>query len=585
MLLARRAAPQQLIQKQKMIRTPEPGKLFVFEGPDGFGKTTLSRAFAEYLKGQGVEYSHFAFPGNEPNTVGKVVYNLHHNPERVGVKTLTPASLQILHIAAHVDAIESKILPILKQGHSVVLDRFWWSTWVYGQLAGVNAKLLRAMIQLERIAWGKTRPAAVFLMQRNTIAGGSLTEYVHQLSTEYTKIANKEAHHYPVKCIKNDGTVHEALAKIISNSRVNSQSSNISGANSRGHYQSKLPLTISEPAQPSLLVFSRLAPAKPTVVFDTYWQFAAERQSIFFKRLAGDPPPWTQDSVLLEYKFTNAYRASDRVSQYLIKHVIYQGDQSPEEIFFRTLLFKFFNKIETWEMLTNEVGTISFADYSFERYDAILNRAIGGGTRIYSAAYIMPSGGPSSVSTRKHQTHLKLLEQMLHDELPARLTDVPSMMKAFELLRSYQSIGDFLAYQFVTDLNYSPLMNFSEMDFVIPGPGARDGIRKCFKDLGGLNESEIIRVVAERQQTEFENLGLKFKSLWGRPLQLIDCQNLFCEVDKYARIKHPEITGITGRTRIKQRYRIGRAPYSVWYPPQWGLNELIASEEKHVSSI
>lgn len=568
-----------------MITTSVYGNLFVFEGPDNSGKTTLSLAFVEFLKDQGIECEHFAFPGHEPNTIGKLVYELHHNPEAVGVKALTATSLQVLHIAAHVDAIESKILPALKQGRSVVLDRFWWSTWVYGKVGGVDSKILRAMIQLERIVWDKTVPTAVFLIQRRTGCGGDLTEYSHKLSIEYTKIAKGEARHYPVKYIKNDGTVREALAEIISNSSNNGQSTNVCEVNGPGYYQTKLPLTIDNSVQAAPLVFSTLAPAKPTIVFDTYWRFAAERQSIFFRRFAGDVPPWTQDPVLLEYKFTNAYRASDRVSQYLIKNVIYQGDQSPEEIFFRTLLFKFFNKIETWEMLSNEVGVISFADYSFERYDAILNRAIGGGKRIYSAAYIMPSGGPSSVSTRKHQTHLKLLEQMMHDELAIRLTDAPSMMKAFELLRSYQSIGDFLAYQFVTDLNYSPLMNFSEMDFVVPGPGARDGIRKCFRDLGGLNESEIIRVVADRQQAEFGRLGLDFKSLWGRPLQLIDCQNLFCEVDKYARIKHPEIAGITGRTRIKQRYRISRELYSVWYPPKWGLNDLIASEDKHVSSI
>jgi len=568
-----------------MIRTPESGKLFVFEGSDSSGKTTLSRAFAEYLKGERVKCDHFAFPGHEHGTIGKLIYELHHDPKAVGVEALTPTSLQILHIAAHVDAIESRILPALKMGRYVVLDRFWWSTWVYGKVGGVSTKILRTMVQVERLVWGKTRPAAVFLVQRKTDAGVGFTEYSRRLSTEYTKIAQDEGRHYPVIHIRNDGTVHETLAEIIRNSNANDRSANISETNSWGHCQSRLPLTINEAPQAAPLVFSRLAPAKPTVVFDTYWRFAAERQAIFFKRLAGGPPPWTQDPILSEYKFTNAYRASDRVSQYLIKHVIYQGDQSPEEIFFRTLLFKFFNKIETWEMLTNEVGTMSFADYSFERYDAILSRAIGGGTRIYSAAYIMPSGGRSSVSRRKHQTHLRLLEQMLHDELPARLADAPSMKSAFELLRSYQTIGDFLAYQFVTDLNYGTLINYSEMDFVVPGPGARDGIRKCFEDLGGLNEREIIKVVADRQQVEFDRLGLEFKSLWGRPLQLIDCQNLFCEVDKYARVKHPEAVGITGRTRIKQRYRISREPFSVWYPPKWGLNKLIASEVKHVSSI
>lgn len=327
-------------------------------------------------------------------------------------------------------------------------------------------------------------------------------------------------------------------------------------------------------------IFSKLSPAKPTVVYDTYWKFAAERQAIFFSRFAGQRAPWTEDKILQTYKFTNAYRASDRVSQYLIKNVIYNGDQSVNEVFFRTLLFKFFNRIETWELLIGKLGVISFSDYSFEQYDNILTRSIDAGIKLYSAAYIMPSGGPSSTYGRKHRMHLKLLETMIQDELPEKLSCASSMGKAFELLRSYPTIGDFLAYQYVTDLNYSTLINFSEMEFTIPGPGARDGIRKCFSDLGGLNEAEIIKLVAERQQMEFERLGLSFQSLWGRPLQLIDCQNLFCEVDKYARVKHPEINGLTGRTRIKQKYTTAQKSISFWYPPKWGLNKAISRGAK-----
>ena len=48
----------------------------------------------------------------------------------------------------------------------------------------------------------------------------------------------------------------------------------------------------------------------------TFWRFAAERQAIFFRRFHGEPCPWTDDTILQEHKFTNAYRASDRVSQY-----------------------------------------------------------------------------------------------------------------------------------------------------------------------------------------------------------------------------------------------------------------------------
>jgi alpha-glutamyl/putrescinyl thymine pyrophosphorylase clade 1 len=334
----------------------------------------------------------------------------------------------------------------------------------------------------------------------------------------------------------------------------------------------------------SLTIISHIAPAKPTIVFDSYWRFAAERQNIFFKRLKADPFPWTNDPILLQHKFTNAYRASDRTSQYLIRNVIYREDlpSTPDEIFFRIMLFKLFNKIETWELIESQIKTIVFAEYSFERYDKILTAAMSRGQAIYSAAYIMPSGGKTLGHTTKHRNHLQLLERMMADELPTKLQDTSSMHKGFDLLLGYPTIGNFLAYQFITDVNYSEITNWTEMEFVVPGPGALDGICKCFQDLGGLNEPEIIKFVAEIQEQEFDRLGLDFQPLWGRNLQLIDCQNLFCETDKYARVKHPEILGKTGRTRIKQKYSVSKSKEHInyWYPPKWGINQAIEQDRQ-----
>lgn len=330
---------------------------------------------------------------------------------------------------------------------------------------------------------------------------------------------------------------------------------------------------------PAPFVFAASTPVKPTVVYDTYWRFAAERQEIFFRRRAGVPCPWTSDPILREYKFTNAYRASDRVSQFLIANVIYEGDQSPEEVFFRTILFKLFNKIETWRLLTNELGPVRYDTYLFEAYDRVLTEAIERGTPIYSAAYIMPSGSRELGTTRKHRTHLRLLERMMDERLPLRIAESSTMSEAFRLLRSYPMIGDFLAYQYVTDLNYSTLTNFSEMEFVVPGPGARSGLRKCFVSTDEWSESDLIKMVTDRQELEFERLGLAFRSLWGRPLQLIDCQNLFCEVDKYARVEHPNVVGASRRTRIKQKFRVSAETIVHWFPPKWGINDKLAGNE------
>ena len=279
--------------------------------------------------------------------------------------------------------------------------------------------------------------------------------------------------------------------------------------------------------------------------------------------------------MLRRHRFTNVYRASDRVSQYLIKHVIYNGDQAAEEVFFRTILFKIFNRIDTWELLHTKVGTVAWSDYNFQAYDKILTQAITSGVPIYSAAYIMPSGGRRSKHRYKHSMHLKLLEKMMREQVPQRMADARSMREAFDLIKSYPTIGDFLAYQYVTDLNYSTLTDFSEAEFTVAGPGARDGISKCFSDLGSLMEGDIITLMVDRQNDMLEQLGLSFLDLWGRPLQLIDAQNVFCEVSKYARVIHPEIVGLAHRTRIKQRFSPKGYPERPWYPPKWRLNDAI----------
>jgi hypothetical protein len=510
--------------------------------------------------------------------------------------------MQVLHIAAHVDAVQTRILPALDSGKTVILDRFWWSTVAYGQNAGVDARLLGRMIDLELAAWGPVRPASAFLIARRSPLKAELdADTWTRLAAAYERIATEQGRLYPVHRIANDDTVAQSLAAMlmhldddVSPTKHLGQccrwpTTRRAGRSEPCHellFPAKAPVGHGPPgrvATPSVTAHENLwAPAEPTAVFDTYWRFAAERQAVFFRKAIGEIPPWTEDPILREYKFTNAYRASDRVSQFLIRHVIYDGLQEQEEVFFRIILFKLFNRIDTWELLNREIGPILWRSYSFAAYERALSRAMARGERVYSAAYMMPSGREAFGSVRKHVNHLRLIESMMQERLPARIAAASSMHEAFELIRSYPTIGDFLAYQFVTDINYSTLTKFTEMDFVTPGPGARDGIRKCFRDLGGLNEAEIISLVAERQDEEFSRRGIVFQSLWGRPLQLIDCQNLFCEVDKYARVAHPDARGISDRTRIKQKYRPQGEPIDYYFPPKWKLDDKLAQWKRDV---
>ncbi len=315
-----------------------------------------------------------------------------------------------------------------------------------------------------------------------------------------------------------------------------------------------------------------------TPVYDVYWYFASERQKVFYNRLLGMAAPWTSDSIIIKYKFTNAYRILDRVSQFLVSDVVSgraQHDIATEDIIFRILLFKLFNKVETWKLLEKELQNISWQRYSFHEYDGILSAALKDGVAIYSAAYIMASGKSTFGHQRKHQNHLRLLEQVMASGIEERIGTCRSMSQLYDVLLSYPLIGKFLAYQFATDINYSDLTSFSEDEFVVAGPGARDGIMKCFSCRGNYSDEDVIRYMMDHQEAEFHRLGLDFRDLFGRSLKLIDCQNLFCEVGKYARVSHPQISDRSGRSRIKQVYRTAGPIPVPCFPEKWGLSPAV----------
>ena len=145
------------------------------------------------------------------------------------------------------------------------------------------------------------------------------------------------------------------------------------------------------------------------------------------------------------------------------------------------------------------------------------------------------------------------------------------MREGFQCLHGYPSIGNFLAYQYLIDINYSESTGFDENEFIVAGPGAKSGIRKCFGDTQSYSDEDMIRLMADVQLQEFERLNLDFIPLGNRLLQLIDCQNLFCEIDKYARVRYPAVAGVGNRRRIKHKFSPSLAPIQYVFPPKWNI--------------
>lgn len=314
-----------------------------------------------------------------------------------------------------------------------------------------------------------------------------------------------------------------------------------------------------------------MQPTRRDAVYDMYWKFAAERLAIFLRRTRCEPPPWTEDTILQRFKFCNTYRAADRVSQYLIREVIYGGygkDLAPEDTFLRIVLFRLFSKERTWEALEAATGRLTRASFDEDRLGDLLDR-LKADHSIYTAAFILAA--PSSFGHRaKHRNHLALVSSMFRTgRLGQALAQARSLEEIYAALVRYPAIGPFLGYQIAVDLNYTEHFDFSENEFTVPGPGATRGLHKVFTDLGDRSPQQVILDMVERQEEEFARLGVEFAGLFGRPLHAIDCQSLFCETDKYARRAFPELK--SERVRIKQEFRASQEPLALFFPPKWQL--------------
>jgi hypothetical protein len=314
-----------------------------------------------------------------------------------------------------------------------------------------------------------------------------------------------------------------------------------------------------------------MGPRARKQVFDAYWRFAHERQQIFYRRARGESDPWTDDPILGQFKFCNAFRASDRVSQYLIRDVIYSDrgvDLAAEDVFLRIILFRFFSKESTWRVLEAATGGIGRRTLKPEILADVLDRQRRE-QPIYTAAFILAAHDVYGQGS-KHRNHLMLVDEMFGPRRLGRdLARARSLEDVYEALIAWPMIGPFMAYQLAIDLNYSEHLEFSEDDFTMPGPGAERGLKKVFLDLGGNSPQQVIADMVKRQDEEFGRLSLTWDGLFGRPLHAIDCQGLFCEIDKYSREAFPQLR--SNRIRIKQQFQPSPDPIPLFYPPKWGL--------------
>lgn len=305
--------------------------------------------------------------------------------------------------------------------------------------------------------------------------------------------------------------------------------------------------------------------------------FIKERMDIFWARVAGEDPPFTKDPILQAHKFTNVYRVTDRVSQYLVREVQYNQDWNAEDYVFRTLLFKNFNLPSTWVGLQEYLGEEpTVANFNFDRYCKALDYVKASYPVMYNNAYMMTGHRTHGYSV-KHYNHMGLFAEMVDPRggFLENVLKVKTLAELYGLLTTQRYIATFLGYQYATDINYSPLFHFDENSFCLATIGSKRGIEKLLFGKRPKSYEDVIRFYTTYQLELLQAHGLTkgWVNLFGRPLQNIDVQNCFCEVDKYLRVFQPDKKSSAPfqRTKIKNKFKRTAKPYILFFPPWWGL--------------
>lgn len=101
------------------------GRLIVFEGAEGAGKTTQIRLLAERLKAADIPYTTVREPGGTP--VGDAIRGilLHADQEIIA------STEALLFMASRAELVARGIQPALEAGRNVLVDRFFLSTYAY----------------------------------------------------------------------------------------------------------------------------------------------------------------------------------------------------------------------------------------------------------------------------------------------------------------------------------------------------------------------------------------------------------------------------------------------------------------------
>jgi len=265
--------------------------------------------------------------------------------------------------------------------------------------------------------------------------------------------------------------------------------------------------------------------------------FIWEREAIRLARENGHPAPWTNDPVLGKYKFTNIHRVDDRVSQWVLNHLITPYEERPD-LWFALLIARLINWPPTLAaLLERGVMPCAPAEFDASAFVGVVEGCKTTQSKVYSGAYMvyptkMDPGGNKSQAIAKHIIGAAVEKR---EAIQATLDrDDPTIEGFVTVMSRCFGISTFMAGQVAADLTYASAGHLSRADDIFTyapiGPGSSRGLNYLLERApnAGWTQENFNRELMKIHEAVVETLGID-------TMTLHDVQNCMCEFSKYCR--------------------------------------------------
>ena len=281
--------------------------------------------------------------------------------------------------------------------------------------------------------------------------------------------------------------------------------------------------------------------------------FVRERHLIWIRRNLQNLPrkQWTENKILKEHWFTNIYRELDRGTAFLKRNlhetVFRSRNLEPihgpnsirilKRILLKCFSYRLVNRLDTFLEFGKLPDIGDYQDWvKFLRYKYQLNKEGGEKSIIFTRAH-QNNGLERYFETMEYvKSNLSSMAQDLQNAAERR-----QVKQCFFIIKDVPGAGKFMSWQILCDLlELRQLGDCTDNQWTCLGPGARNGLRRIFREVKEKDELFLTRVLRDLCQAQgttsaYQVLDLDPPTFLGKEVSLKNIEHALCEYDKYVR--------------------------------------------------